>query len=161
KTKAVNHREALFWKGLTLEKLGKSTDAVAVFRSLATDHDYLAFLAAEKISNAPAAQSSDFQIGMLRMPTMDQEDVIVELYKRGEVLPAFLYLHLYREAALELQGVPKETWQAIGVNPNSRIEKYLATAQIAEMGGNFATATYNSDMFLKNLPKGISAFALP
>lgn len=160
KTKAVNHREALFWKGLSLEKLGKSTDATSVFRSLATDHDYLAFLVAEKIT-APAIPSADFQIGMLRAPSADQENAVADLYKRGELLPAFLYLHLYKEAALELDGVPKETWDTLGINANSKPERYLAIAQIAQMGSNFATATYYSEMFLKNLPKGVSAFALP
>jgi soluble lytic murein transglycosylase len=75
-------------------------------------------------------------------------------------MPALLYLRLYEEAAQLLPDVDRQTWIVLGVNEADRLQRFLAIAYLGAIGHNYSTATYYSELFLKNLPRGTTLFAL-
>ncbi|PWT92143.1 MAG: hypothetical protein C5B54_04015 [Acidobacteria bacterium] len=160
----LNEREVLYWKAITLEKLGQKTEAQKQFTSLAQVSDFLGILAAERIYGekgvAPPAVSA-FYVTLPHLPQKEDEQQIIQLYRNNDPLCALLYLHLFDQAGKEFSAVSQESWRLMGVESRNRNQKYLTVAQFAALGKNYSTSTYYSDMFLRTLPKGLSPFSLP
>ena len=156
------HRELLLWKGLTLEKMKRSTEARSVFVSLASGNDFFSHKARERFTSVQKSQGQEgsFVVRFPQMPGVEQEGTILSYYASGNVLPAFLYLRLYDEAAQFLPELDRATWKLLEVNESNRLEKFLAISHLAGLGGSYATATYYSELFLKNLPRSVDLFDL-
>lgn len=157
----INSREVLFWKALTLEKLEQPAEAVPIFKELATGHDYIAILAGERHPAAPTAPVQGADYPLCRLPADDQKEEVQAIYESGEMQPALLYLHLYPEAAKEITNMSNRSWELLEIDPRNRLQRFLGICYLAGLGGNYATATYYSELFLKALPKSVSAEELP
>ena len=158
-----NHKEALLWKGMTLEKLNRLSEARNLFTTLAKGEDYYSHKARERISGDSTQKDTGtnrIQVGLPRHPDASHEESIISEYSSGNVMPAFLYLRLYSEAAQLLPEIDKETWRILGVDSTDRMERFLTIAYLAALGENYSTATYYSELFLKNLPRGVTPFSL-
>jgi soluble lytic murein transglycosylase len=157
-----NQKELLLWKGLALEKLNRSSEARSLFASLADGNDFYSHKARERLSgdNRTEPQRSNLAIRLPQLPDASHEKLIISEYAAGNSVPAFLYLRLYDEAALSLPDVDRKTWKILGVDETSRMQKFLAITYLAALGGNYSTATYYSELFLKNLPRDQTLFSL-
>jgi soluble lytic murein transglycosylase len=158
-----NHKEVLLWKGMTLEKLNRSTEARNLFVTLAKGEDYYSYKAQERITGAPVQAVSgknQHPVRLPQLPDASHEELILSEYASGNVMPAFLYLRLYEEAAQLLPEIDQETWRILGVDSADRLERFLAIAYLGALGDNYSTATYYSELFLKNFPRTVSIFAL-
>jgi len=156
-----NHKELMLWKGLALERLKKTKEAIALFSTLASGFDFYAHKARERVPGlkAPASGTAP-KVVLPRLPDANKEDAILVRKTAGDYLPLLLYLHLYEEAAQLLPKVNQESWKILGINPAGKLERYLGITYLASLGGNYATATYYSEMFVKNLPRETYLFAL-
>jgi soluble lytic murein transglycosylase len=156
-----NEKELLLWKAITLEKLNRHAEARSLYWSLAGGYDFFSDKAREKV--ALPLQSST-QNGLVRLPVLpdaSRENEILSTYASGEVIPALLYLHLYDEASQTLPDLDQTTWRILGVDEKNRLQRFLAISFLAGLGSNYSTATYYSELFLKNVPKGIPLFSFP
>lgn len=159
-----NKREVLLWKGIVLKSMEKKKDAADVFSSLTSGFDYYSLLASEKLEELGItdkgsfpASAGDFQ--PLRLPGHEVEVRILELARAGDLLAAFLYLHLYEEATPLLNSISPQTWSLLEVDPKNASRRYLALAQLAGLSGVYSNANYYSEIFLQGLPANGSTFA--
>jgi soluble lytic murein transglycosylase len=157
-----NQKEVLLWKGMTLEKLDRTTEARNLFLSLAGGTDFYSHKARERIvqqiKHSPPQTS--FAIDLPSLPDTSDEPEILSQYEQGNVLPAFLYLRLYEEAGEVLPDVDRETWKILDVSESNRLQRFLGVAYLGALCGNYSTATYYAELFLKNLPRGQTIFSL-
>jgi soluble lytic murein transglycosylase len=139
-----NHKEVTLWKGITLEKLKRSSEARTVFASIANGIDFYSHEARERLSTKVSVpqQKTLPAVRLPQLPDASHEETILSQYANGNITPAFLYLRLYDDAAQLLPDV-------------------LAITYLAGLGGNYSTATYYSELFLKNLPRDLTLFSLP
>jgi soluble lytic murein transglycosylase len=162
KKSSVDQREVSIWTAHTLEKLNRRQEAAAIYRRLSAGDDYYAVKALEKTSERlvvfSAAQKQRFHL--CRMPDGGAENEVMSALHSGDPLPAFLYLHLFEEAAQLLPSVSAESWKLVGMDPSDRLQRFLGIAHLALLGRNYAMATYYSELFLKGLPRGVSPFDL-
>jgi len=160
----VDRKEALLWKGITLERMVRPKDARAVFESLATGYDYYSIHALQKLSDPDGRlrrrSASSVSYSLSHVPGISQEGRVRSRLESADLLPALLYLHLYEEAAQLLPAVSSESWKLLGVDPRSRPQRYLALAHLYLLGKNYSQATYYSEIFLNNLPKSTSLDSL-
>ncbi len=155
KSSVVPSRENLFWKALALEKMGQPEEAVKLYERIAIGNDFFSLLAAEKFNQLHSRDSfvkmpatAEFKLGSL--PDSSKREKVQELYAKGEVVPALLYLRLYDEAATFLPELSNETWNFLDVDPANRKQRYLMISHIAGLGQNYGTATYYSELFVKS-----------
>jgi soluble lytic murein transglycosylase len=158
-----NDRELILWKALTLEKLKRSSEARTLFASIADGFDFYSQVAQERIASSKKTPEGRLSANMKlpQLPGIKQEDEIISMYSGGNPIPALLYLHLYDEASQQLPDFSRETWTLLGVHETNRLERFLAIAFLAGLGGNYSTSTYYAELFLKNLPSGVSIFSFP
>jgi hypothetical protein len=158
-------RENLFWKALTLEKMKQLQEASSLYDQLSHGNDFYALLAIDKYRElnkrdpVAAQENTNFQIGTLPGPEI--VTVVRDLYGKGDVIPALLYLRMYDEAANDVQAISEDTWKLMNVNSKDRQQKYLTLAYLAGLGENFATATYYSELFVKSVPDRNAIYASP
>ena len=128
KASTVPGRENLFWKALTLEKMKQLQEASSLYDQLSHGNDFYALLAIDKYRELNKRDPSElkgnenFQIATL--PGPDSLSQVQDLYAKGDVIPALLYLRMYDEAANDLQAVSEETWTLLNVNskdPSAKI----------------------------------------
>ena len=158
-----NHKELLLWKAMTLEKIQRVPEARTLFTSLANGNDFYSHKARERLS-AKIRMSEKKQPAALHLPQLpdaSNETTILSEYANGNVIPAFLYLRLYDDAAQLLPDMNAQTWKILGVDATNRMQKFLAIAYLGGLGGNYSTATYYSELFLKNLSGDLTLFSLP
>ncbi len=159
----VPGRENLFWKALTLEKMKQTQEASSLYEGLSHGNDFYALLAIEKYKELNKRDpvgvkgKMEFQIGSL--PGTDSRGRVEELYSKGDVVPALLYLRMYDEAANYLESISSDAWVLLNVDSGDRQQKYLTLAFLAGLGENFATATYYSEMFVKSVPDRNSIYS--
>jgi len=152
-----NNRELMLWKALTLEKLRRASEARTIFSSLANGLDVYAQLAQDRISPAHSSNiGGSTGMRMPQLPDVSQENQMISMYSAGDAVPALLYLHLYDEAFQQLPDFRHETWNILGVTETNRMQKFLAVAFLANLGRNYSTGTYYSELFIKNIPRGVS-----
>lgn len=147
----LNREEVMFWKAVVLRKLGNAQDAIPIFRALSLNPDFYGQQAGEKlkemgVSRQPASYAES--VAFPKLPDISKEQDVTESWQSGDLLGAFLYLHLYDEAAQELSSVSVANWRLLGVDPDDRWQKYLAIAYIAGLGRNYSTANYYAEVFL-------------
>lgn len=157
----LNSREVTYWKAITLEKLNQAEEAQSIYRSLAEGQDYPAILAAEKLPAAPSKTAENDSFRLCRLPGPEQRAAVEADYASGNLLAAFLYLHLYEEASELLGSIGNGTWVLLDVDPKNRAERYLAITYLAGLGKRFSTATYYSELFFKAVPRSQSSEKLP
>jgi soluble lytic murein transglycosylase len=157
-----NHKELMLWKGMTLEKIQRVPEARTLFASLANGNDFYSHKARERISTkirVPEKNPSS-ALRLPQLPDASNETAILSEYASGNIIPAFLYLRLYDDAAQELPDLNAQTWKILGVDATNRMQKFLAIAYLGGLGGNYSTATYYSELFLKNLSGNLTLFSL-
>jgi peptidoglycan lytic transglycosylase len=156
-----NQKELLLWKGITLEKLRRSSEARSLLASVASGTDFYSHKARERLSTAitKVEQKNAPSISLPRLPDISEEEEIIREYAAGNVTPAFLYLHLYEEASQLLPDVDRKTWKILSVDENDRLQKYLAITFLAGIGKNYPTATYYSELFVKSIPRGVNVLS--
>jgi len=156
------NKELILWKAMALAKLNHSAEARSLLVSLADGNDFYSDVAREKIT-LPARTKENGTSATLEIPHLPdagQEDQITALYAAGDAIPALLYLHLYEEASQNLPELERNTWRILGVDETSRLQKFLTIAFLAGLGKNYSTATYYSELFVKNMPQNLSLFSL-
>jgi soluble lytic murein transglycosylase-like protein len=165
KASTVPGRENLFWKALTLEKMKQLQEASSLYDQLSHGNDFYALLAIDKYREltkrdpSQLKENPNFQIGT--MPGADNLAEVQDLYNKGDVIPALLYLRMYDEAANNLQKVSEQTWTLLNINSKDRQQKYLTLAYIAGLGENFGTATYYSELFVNSVPDRNAIYSSP
>lgn len=165
KASAAPGRENLFWKALTLEKMKQLQEASSLYDQLSHGNDFYALMAIDKYRELNKRdpfgmkETTNFQIGIL--PGSDKLSQVQDLYNKGDVIPALLYLRMYDEAANDLQSITEETLVLLNVNSKDRQGKYLTLAYLAGLGENFATATYYSELFVKSVQDRNAIYAAP
>jgi hypothetical protein len=165
KSSTVPGRENLFWKALTLEKMKQVQEASSLYDQLSHGNDFYALLAIDKYRDLNKRDpvgikgNASFQIGTLPGPEI--VTVVQDLYDKGDVIPALLYLRMYDEAANDLQAISEDTWKLMNVNIKDRQQKYLTLAYLAGLGENFGSATYYSELFVKSVPDRNAIYAAP
>ena len=156
-----SNKELLLWKGIALEKLNRAAEARTIYRTVAQGHDFFSYKARERVDSQVVSPSTrNLSIRLPQLPDASQEETILSEYSSGNPLPALLYLRLYEEAGLLLPDIDRQTWKVLNVNSSDRLQRFLTIAYLGALGENYATATYYSELFLKNLPSGTTLFAL-
>jgi soluble lytic murein transglycosylase len=150
-------REFLFWKGMVLKRMQQKKEAAGVFLSLKSGFDYYGLLASEELENLGIIEPETLKVNQedfrpLRLPDQTVEERILELASKGDLLPAFLYLHLYEEATPLLNSISADTWNLLGVDSKNARNRYLALAELAGLSGVYSNANYYSEIFLQGLP---------
>lgn len=158
----ADRREVLLWKAETLQKMGRNEESLSVYREISNGADYFALKAAEKLGTIPRSNPGyAIQYSLCRLPDTSAEEEVRKRIDSGDLLSGLLYLHLYDDATDLLPDVSAETWKLLAVNGKDRLERFLATTQLAALGQDYATATYYSELFLKHLSKNIQPMSLP
>ena len=158
-------RENLFWKALTLEKMKQPQEASSLYDQLSHGNDFYALLAIDKYRELNKRdpiglkENANFQIGT--MPGPESLPLVQDLYSKGDVVPALLYLKMYDEAANDLQAISDDAWTLMNVNIKDRQQKYLTLAYLAGLGENFGTATYYSELFVKSVRDRNAIYSAP
>ena len=154
-------KELLLWKAVTLEKLNRAAEARTVFSIVAKGNDFYSYKARERVrGNVKTTPQRNLSFRLPQLPDASHEDTILSEYAVGNVMPAMLYLRLYEEAGQLLPDVDSKTWKVLAVNQTDRLQRFLAIAYLGALGRNYSTATYYSELFLKNMPKDTTLFAL-
>lgn len=158
-----NSKEILLWKGMALEKLKRPNEARNLYVTLANGDDFYAHKARERIpdyTQGTNAARKGISVRLPQHPDASHENLVVSEYASGNVFPALLYLRLFDEAAQLLPEIDRESWRILAVDSTDRLERFLTIAYLAGLGNNYSTATYYSELFLKNLPRGTTLFSL-